>query len=115
MEKTNAVKGTELLFPAITSTLRTKLNKNCWEGVGIVSPTCGKVRVHKMVKGVIQRKTVHVLFDSGSDNSWADENLEDYACSRQAVKYRMDTMLGSSGNQEGETWHMIFELPDGTT
>ena len=115
VERADEAEGAELLFPAITTTLRSKIDKACWEGVGVVSPTCGRVRLQKVVKGIIKRRTIHVLYDSGSDNSWCDASLSDYACMRQAVKYKVDTMLGSSENQDGETWHMAFELPDGTT
>ena len=67
-----------------------------------------------MENGVIQRKTVNVLYDNGSDNSWCDESLSDYVSIKQAVRFQVDTMLGSGKPQEGETWHMTFELPDGT-
>ena len=55
------------------------------------------------------------FFDLGSDNSWIDASLSRYALTKQTVKYKVNTMLGSGQSEAGEVWNMRFVLPDGTT
>ena len=50
----------------------------------------------------------------GSDNSWADACLSNFAITRQPVSYQVDNMLGSVQSEVREAWKMNFVLPDNT-
>ena len=65
--------------------------------------------------GVPEEIIVMAFFDTGSDNSWADASLSEFAITRQPVSYQVNTMLGSAQSEASEAWKMNFVLPDGAT
>ena len=102
-----------MMLPVSTINLATSINSKTWQGIGTTSPTIGKVRLSKTQGGVTEEITVTAYFDGGSDNSWIDATLIDFASVRQPAHYQIDTMLGSQESINGEAWKVTLSLPNG--
>ena len=86
----------DLLLPVSTVALTTKMQEDPWTGVGVTMPMVGRVHLRRENAGVPEEITVMAFFDTGSDNSWPNACLSDFASTRQPVSYQVDTMLGSA-------------------